>query len=158
MKIIAHRGNLDGPNPLRENSLDYIDEAIKCGFDVEIDIREDNGLFLGHDNPQYHVTFDWLIRRKKYLWIHCKNVQALDFFSETSFNYFWHENDQYTITSHGIGWVYPGKKPYHKSIIVLPEITDFYHSEESNGYLTNSKGICTDFCNDYKRLFFKSVK
>ncbi|MFZ9740739.1 MAG: hypothetical protein ACO3CQ_02485 [Candidatus Nanopelagicaceae bacterium] len=152
MKIIAHRGNLDGPNPLNENSLDYIDDAIRLGFDVEIDIREDDGLFLGHDNPQYHVKFDWLIRRKSHLWIHCKNVEALEFFSETSFNYFWHEQDQYTLTSYGIGWVYPGKKPYNRSVIVLPEIAELYNTSERNGYLTNSWGICTDYCLKYKEL------
>ncbi len=37
--IISHRGNLDGPIPERENSPDYIDQAIKWGFVVEIDIR-----------------------------------------------------------------------------------------------------------------------
>ena len=29
MKIIAHRGNLSGPDPLRENSPEYIEEALK---------------------------------------------------------------------------------------------------------------------------------
>jgi len=53
MKIIAHRGNLTGPNPLRENSIDYIEEAISEGFDVEIDLWvEDNQCHLGHDGPQ----------------------------------------------------------------------------------------------------------
>lgn len=152
MKIIAHRGNIDGSNPLSENCLDYIDEAIKAGFDVEVDIREDDGLYLGHDNPQYYVSFDWLIRRKNKLWVHCKNVEALEFFSGTSFNYFWHERDQYTITSHGIGWVYPGKKPYSRSIIVLPEITELHNTTESNGYLLSSWGICTDQCLKYKKI------
>ena len=27
MKLIAHRGNTDGPNPIRENSVDYIEKA-----------------------------------------------------------------------------------------------------------------------------------
>jgi hypothetical protein len=155
MKIIAHRGNLDGANSLRENSLDYIDEAIQSGFDVEIDIREDDGLFLGHDDPQYHVTFDWLIRRKNKLWIHCKNVEALNFFSETSFNYFWHENDQYTLTSKSIGWVYPGKHAYKNSIIVLPEITSYFCYD----YIKNNKfyGICTDFCQKYKKMISETL-
>lgn len=152
MKIIAHRGNLDGPNPLKENGLYYIDEAIQSGFDVEIDIREDDGLFLGHDDPQYHVTFDWLIKRKNNLWVHCKNLKALEFFSETSFNYFWHENDRYTITSLGFGWVYPGQDPYKKSVVVLPEKTSYFNEQytKSNKFYS----ICTDFCNRYKNWDF----
>ena len=54
MIFISHRGNLDGLNPDRENSPDYIDEAIKLGFDVEVDVRTKDGqLWLGHDEPQY---------------------------------------------------------------------------------------------------------
>ena len=34
--LISHRGNLDGLNPERENSPDYIDEAISKGYDVEM--------------------------------------------------------------------------------------------------------------------------
>ena len=58
MKLIAHRGNVTGPNPLRENSLEYIDDAIKLGYDVEIDVRHiewEQQLYLGHDECQYPV-------------------------------------------------------------------------------------------------------
>ena len=59
MKIISHRGNLTGPNPIRENSIDYIEEAIAEGFDVEVDLWvDDNECYLGHDDPQYFVTMN----------------------------------------------------------------------------------------------------
>ena len=62
MIIIAHRGNVDGPNPERENSPDYIDEALSMGYDVEIDLRsKDKQLFLGHDKPQYPLKLGWLL-------------------------------------------------------------------------------------------------
>ena len=65
MKIIAHRGNTDGPNPLEENKPKYIDAAIEKGFDVEVDLRmSSEGLFLGHDKPDYPVTIGWLYERK----------------------------------------------------------------------------------------------
>ena len=35
---IAHRGNVNGKNESRENSPDYIMEAISLGFYVEIDV------------------------------------------------------------------------------------------------------------------------
>ena len=41
MKLIAHRGNIDGPNPERENSPEYIEEALKAGYDVEVDVWYD---------------------------------------------------------------------------------------------------------------------
>lgn len=43
MLFISHRGNLDGLNPKRENTKDYIQEAIDKGFQVEVDIRSKNG-------------------------------------------------------------------------------------------------------------------
>jgi glycerophosphoryl diester phosphodiesterase len=153
MKIISHRGNLSGPNPLRENSVDYIEEAISEGFDVEIDLRhKDQRFYLGHDAPQYHVPMSWLVKWKDRLWIHCKNVDVLEKLSSSSinFNYFYHESDQYTLTSKGIGWVLVGQIPFSKAIIVLPENVELYHLNPE--YIERSYGICTD-----KPLFYKKI-
>jgi hypothetical protein len=38
MKLISHRGNINGKIIERENSIDYVQETIDCGFDVEIDL------------------------------------------------------------------------------------------------------------------------
>jgi glycerophosphoryl diester phosphodiesterase len=149
MKIISHRGNLTGPNPIRENSIDYIEEAIAEGFDVEIDLRcKDHHFYLGHDDPKYHVPMSWLVKWKNKLWIHCKNRDALEKLSTSvvEFNYFWHESDTYTITSKGIGWTLVGKIPYSNSVVVLPEISFL-----ANEYIENSFGICTD-----TPLFYRS--
>lgn len=156
MKIISHRGNLTGPNPLRENSIDYIEEAINEGFDVEVDLRhQDNHFYLGHDDPQYYVPMSWLVKWKDKLWIHCKDLESLDKISssEIDFHYFWHENDRYTLTSKGIGWVLVGQFPFKNSIVVLPESINYYDSY--NGVydrILNTKGICTD-----KPLFYRNV-
>jgi aryl-phospho-beta-D-glucosidase BglC (GH1 family) len=65
MILISHRGNLNGPNPERENSPKYIDEAIEAGYDVEIDIWLNDGiLYLGHDSIQYETSLQWLKNRK----------------------------------------------------------------------------------------------
>lgn len=154
MIIIAHRGNLEGPNPSRENSPNYIDEAIAAGFDAEIDLRINNDEFyLGHDESQYSVTMEWLKIHKNSLWIHCKNREALEKLSTSmvEFNYFWHETDCYTITSKGIGWVYPGNKPYLNSVVVMPEITDLYSSADELNYIKNIYGVCTDIPLFYKQ-------
>lgn len=158
MKIIAHRGNVHGPNPLEENSPEYIDKAIEMGFDAEVDIRVENEEFyLGHDNPQYYVPMSWLSKRKDYIWIHCKNLDCLRMLSliPVEFNYFWHETDQYTLTSKKIGWVYPGRIPYEKSILVLPENTLYFNEK----YIKENKlyGICTDFCENYKKMIFSAI-
>jgi glycerophosphoryl diester phosphodiesterase len=53
--ILAHRGNLRGPDPERENTVSYLKEALRNGFSVEFDVNFDPGhqrLVLSHDeNP-----------------------------------------------------------------------------------------------------------
>lgn len=152
VKIISHRGNLNGSDHSRENSPEYIDEAINAGFDVEIDVRcEDHMFYLGHDKPQYYVPMSWLVERKDKLWIHCKNLKALDvlYNSPVDFHYFWHETDRYTLTSKGIGWVIVGQFPFPNSVIVLPESIDLYSYFFE--YIQQSYGICTD-----KPFYYKS--
>ena len=149
MKIIAHRGNLDGPNPLTENHPDIIDEAISEGFDVEIDLRYDrfdDKIYLGHDDPQYAINWYWLGSRKDNLWIHCKNIEALYEFSRgtSGFNYFWHQNDNFTLTSKNHIWTYPGQSYTAKSIIVMPELSiNLNQFDDLIAY--NCHGICTDY-------------
>lgn len=157
MKLISHRGNIDGRIPLRENEPSYVDLAILSGYDVEVDIRQDsNGIFfLGHDESQYEVTYEWLTQRANVLWIHCKNIEALGWFNKqtltnstqfilSSFRYFWHEEDDYTLTSCGKIWTYPNKKLYPNSICVMPK-------KGFEGDISVCYGVCSDYVKDYKK-------
>jgi glycerophosphoryl diester phosphodiesterase len=139
MVLIAHRGNYCGLNPSKENSVSYIKEAIKLGYDVEIDIwLKDDEIWLGHDNPQYPCSINFLSKNAKKLWIHCKNLEAMDALSNfKTFNFFWHQNDDFTLTSKNFIWTYPGKRVCNKSVIVMSDI------KEHNGNLCF--GICADF-------------
>ena len=42
MILISHRGNLTGPNPKKENHPDYILNALREGYEVEIDVWFEN--------------------------------------------------------------------------------------------------------------------
>jgi hypothetical protein len=143
--LIAHRGNISGRIPEKENHPDYIDTAIMAGFDVEVDVWMIDGVsFLGHDEPQYGITLKWLNDRVDKLWIHCKNIEAVEWFNTIGgFNYFWHENDTVAMTSHGWLWAYPGKQPVRKSIAVMPE--------KNCDDLSKCGGICSDWIQKYKK-------
>jgi len=147
MQLISHRGNVLGPVPDKENNPSYIDSTINSGYDVEIDIRLiDNQFWLGHDEPQYEINNEWLIERITNLWIHCKNIDALYQFSydENNYNYFWHQNDDFTLTSKNYIWTYPGKDHTKRSIIVMPEL--FTNIDSLSNYKTfNCYGICSDY-------------
>jgi glycerophosphoryl diester phosphodiesterase len=139
MVVIAHRGNLNGPNPAQENSPEYIQRAIDAGFDVEIDVWVLNGhVYLGHDHPHYKVTVDFL--RNPSFWCHAKNFDALEFMlNESDIHCFWHETDKFTITSEGVIWTYPNNITGQHSVIV------------TNDPVTSKNifGVCTDFPFNY---------
>jgi hypothetical protein len=144
MILISHRGNTNGKFESYENEPMYIDKAISDGFNVEVDVWMVEGqLFLGHDKPQYDVSQKWLNDRHYSLWLHCKNIEAMEWFNSfDGFNYFWHENDVMTLTSNGWMWVYPGKQPIKGSIAVMPEIY--------NDDVSECEGVCSDYIINYK--------
>jgi hypothetical protein len=141
MIYISHRGNLEGKSEKDENNPDYILNAVDKGFDVEIDVwfKNDN-FYLGHDDPIFKVDKEFLGRDQ--FWCHAKNHEALYEMSKINCHYFWHQEDDYTLTSKGVLWVYPGKKLTKNSICVLPEL--------SNYKIFDCLGICSDFIKRYK--------
>ena len=150
MKLIAHRGNIKGSNPELENNPLYIDEAIKLKYDVEIDARYDpitQVFWLGHDEPQHKVSWKWMANRHSNIWIHCKDITTLEEFTKykhSGYQYFWHQEDDYTLTSNNYIWTYPGKPYSSKSILVMPE----WNMQISN--LVDLKVFdCYGICSDY---------
>jgi len=146
MLFISHRGNLTGKDTSFENHPDYIQEALSVGYNVEIDVWWYNERFyLGHDEPSYVMPETYLLNTS--LWFHCKNVEALQSIgSYNSIKYFWHQEDDVTLTSNRKIWTYPGKKLVKGAIAVLPE-------EEYNGNLWDCYAICTDTVYEYERLY-----
>jgi len=162
MKYIAHRGNLNGPNTADENKPEYILKALHLGFECEIDVRYINDeWFLGHDTPDYKIELKFLFDNSEKFWIHCKNIEALNYLIHCpQLNVFWHQNDDYTLTSKRYIWCYPGKeilpglireqisleKDIRRSfsVAVMPEWNNFcvpYHCY----------GVCSDFVLDLQK-------
>lgn len=146
MIIISHRGNIRGSVPDKENRPSYIDCAIGNGFQVEIDIRSINGeLWLGHDEPQYKIDHKWLDKRKNYLWIHCKNLEA----SKECWAYksFCHNNDPFTYTSVGKIWLHDLSLNINEDVII-PLINkndiDLFFSYMAD-FGKKCFGVCTDY-------------
>lgn len=143
MILISHRGNINGPTPDQENSVEYIQEAIAAGYNVEIDLwYKEGAYFLGHDAPQYQVDFKFLHQPK--LWIHCKDYITLQHLvSLGSFtNFFYHTDEDYVLTSHHYIWAYPGQPGGSWTIAVMPE----WHNESVEKFA----GVCSDYVEKYK--------
>lgn len=156
MLVISHRGNVTGPNPVRENSPEYILEAISQGFDVEVDIwvlkisdEEFSGqiqIYLGHDSPMYRVEESFIKKHSNNIWFHAKNLKALEYCLLHTEQTFWHENDARTITSNGYVWTYPGREVCSYSILVLREEVGLIYPLP----LPDCAGICTDFALNHR--------
>ena len=145
MVLISHRGNTEGPHK-DENNPQHIDNTLKLGFDVEIDIwylREK--IYLGHNKPQYLIDLKWIEDRVSRVWVHCKNIDSLMYLKNCGVDvrYFWHQNDDVTLTSNGLFWTYPGKKLTKNSIACMPELKQFKN-------IGISYGICSDYITKYE--------
>ena len=146
--LIAHRGNIDGPDPSTENHPNKIIECIDKGFDVEIDLWYNNStLRLGHDDESgYQISHLFLIEYHHSLWIHCKNLNALYYMSKcigSGFNYFWHQTDDFTLTSLEYIWTFPGKQLCSRSVAVCPDQSPGWEIPVDVG------GICSDNIKEY---------
>lgn len=143
MKLIAHRGLINGPDKKLENNPSNIKNIIlNYNLDIEIDIFINNDkIYLGHDKPQYLIDIDFLNKYKNNLWIHCKNIESLNFMQITDYNFFWHEEDEFTLTSYKYIWSYPRKIPLKGSICVLPENFEGWKEKD----YSESAGICSDY-------------
>lgn len=149
MLFISHRGNLYGPTPAMENHPMQIEQALKSGFDVEVDVwYHDGELYLGHDEPMYRMPSSF--KNHPRLWFHAKNIEALQHLHTYRLSpeskFFWHQEDDYTLTSNEKIWVYPGKMLVRGSIAVMPE-------RGYTGNLWDCYAICTDYIIKYKEEY-----
>jgi hypothetical protein len=142
MIYIAHRGLFEGPNPSLENDPEQIKLALSKGYDCEVDVwyKANDEWFLGHDGPTYNVDYDFIAQEG--LWLHAKNLAALYYLTGTPLNYFWHESDTQTLTSHHYIWTYPERPLSKQSIMLMPEWADptLASTKEAKCY-----GICSDY-------------
>tara|TARA_R110000822_G_scaffold26443_3_gene79523 strand:+ start:120 stop:554 length:435 start_codon:yes stop_codon:yes gene_type:complete len=144
MKMISHRGNVRGMIKESENNPTYINAAISDGYDVEIDVwKTIDGLFLGHDCPQYGIDKEYL--KNDRFWCHAKNIEALEFMLKNNIRCFWHQEDEYTLTSDGVIWTYPMKDTTKTSVIVCRTLEESVKQSKANVY-----GICSDFIGEIK--------
>lgn len=160
MRIISHRGNINGPVAATENSFAAIEKALDIGFDVEIDLWYLAGKFwLGHDQPERSLSIDNLDSwsQKGDIYVHCKNIWAAQFFIEDyGFKFrpvfpFMHDNDQAVFLRNEKLWVHPNAvhsvDPFlsKRCIAVLPNVRTAKYDFEVDLTLEKWYGVCTDY-------------
>lgn len=143
MILISHRGNISGQNGFTENTHEVIKKALSLGYYVEVDVRYDHsrGFYFNHDEMdtpnirenKYFAHFD--TERMIY---HAKDLKSLEMLKERGYHYFFHDKEEYTITSQGWIWANIGSKLSSETVCVCPE-------KGFNGNLMKCFGICSDF-------------
>lgn len=152
MYLIAHRGNLNGPNKETENTPQQITLCISKNYNCEIDVWViNNKWWLGHDGPQYEIQLSFIIDNCHMLWCHCKNLDAFqNLLKIKDVNCFYHNTDDYVLTSKGYIWCYPGKIiPNDNGIVVMPEWN--YELKYDKNIV---RGICTDYIENIDIFFY----
>ena len=82
------------------------------------------------------------------MFLHCKNIKAVEQLYETHYNWFWHEKDAMTLTSLGEIWCYPGH--YIKNGITM--VKEKIDSTWKDTTPSNIKGLCTDYPLNLKEM------
>lgn len=160
-KIIAHRGNIDGPHPELENAPGYLEDAVNHGFDIEVDVRIlsdgynapvpsnpdwlDYDLFLGHDRPIWRMQQPGIARFiEKYggvCWFHAKDPFTFRQFRLHPLRprVFFHDRDLITAVSNSdYLWGLPEAGGIHDLIVMNADAVRF----PENGLVA---GLCTDW-------------
>jgi hypothetical protein len=143
MIIISHRGYENGEEKSIENKPIQINKMLKNQYHVEIDVwKTQEGLYLGHDYPKYKIKIDFL--KREGLWCHAKNPQALQYMLRNNIHCFWHQSDDYTVTSKNFIWAYPGYQTNGlKTVLLYPERFPIINYKKYYA-------ICTDYPKQYK--------
>lgn len=156
MHWIAHRGNMFGPNPDRENHPDYIVEALDAGYEAEVDVWVEGGRwFLGHDAPTHAVDPEFFARHGERLWCHAKNLDALLALLAVGAHAFSHDNDPVVLTSRAVPWAFPGAPIAQRVVCVMPERCLGRYAEAR---LRECAGVCSDYVAWYKQRHEASVR
>jgi hypothetical protein len=148
MRLIAHRGLVDGPDAELENTPSAITACLLRGLDVEIDVWYHQSQWrLGHDAPTHPVTDEFVTQPN--LWIHAKNFEACKALSQLfvtypHLNFFWHENDTRVLTSQAHWWTTHVYALPCNSVAVMPEWS-VPVSELTKCLDWRIFGICTDW-------------
>ena len=91
----------------------------------------------------------------KNIWCHAKTSDALSALKKIEAHYFWHQDDDYTITSKGYFWTYPGVSLKIECFPKLEILCDSfkYHCMNQGGELfANIRGANNSYANNYSRI------
>jgi hypothetical protein len=153
-QYICHRGNLQSKFIPEENHPEVLDKRIEQGYGVELDVWCSEGKFwLGHDEPQYIVSFEWLMKDASKKYIHCKDGATFEHLllrcgrEGYRANLFYHTNEHYALTTRGHVIVHPDAQILEGSVNMMPEMSGRARSWEER---EKAFAVCSDAIHNWK--------
>ena len=145
--LISHRGNIDGIEPLKENSPQYIEETLNKGYHVVVDtwLIGKEHLSLGSEQPTYPITLKFL--KNNNIICRAKNVVTLEYLLTQQVHCFIHDRDDYVLTNGGLIWSAPGKSVMTSGIMSMPE---YVIPDISSLAILPCAGICSNYIKKIK--------
>jgi len=143
---IAHRGLLRGPDSTLENTVQQLESNASAGIISECDIWfNDGGFWLGHDTPEYPISYEWICNMKDVILIHAKDLRSFHELKRLrdeegiDLHIFYHTDEDVVMTTHGDCIVYPGLPVLNGWISMMPERTPLIKIKDY------ALAICSDF-------------
>ena len=141
-KIVCHRATLD-KNLFEENNLESLEQCIRSGFAVEIDVHvKDDAVFLGHDSAEQKIELCSI--DKQNVFIHIKNGGLLNCKSADTF---YLNEDSVAYTGKGRRWLNVGSKVQAPSDILCSDelIGDEFSERRIIEALKIGSYVCTKY-------------
>lgn len=138
--LISNRGNLNGINNQRENSPDYVKEALDKGYYVVVDVWAiGKHLAIGTHYAQHVVSIDFLQNPR--IFARTNNVSTLTSLLESKVHCFL--NIQDSLTNGGLLWRgYPTLEVTPRCIVYMPE---WMLGDINKVHDVICTGICSNF-------------
>jgi hypothetical protein len=136
--IISHLGNIDGRKPELENTLPYIQTALKLGWHVCIDVAFRNGAFLLPHEAGHHTIPPALLSKQR-VWSRASDAVTVDALCDIGAHCFLLSANFMSLTSAQFIWTLPPHELCPRAIAAYPELAE-------PSWLANSDpaGLCSN--------------
>lgn len=142
MIFISNRGNINGINQTRENNPEYVQEAMDRGFFVMVDVWlvQNKQLTLGNVKPKYVTDLNFL--QNPQIIARACSPATLTYLLDNNVHCFYCDRSNYTLTSNGYVWTWPGSPVIPRSIVFMPE---WFVGDVRKSATFNCTGVCSNF-------------
>jgi len=118
--IISHLGNINGRQEDKENTLPYVQKALKAGWHVCVDIVFHQGSFLMPFKGGFHLAPPAMLSKQR-VWCRAHDAETVDALCNINAHCFLNSESFMSLTSAQFIWTLPPHDLVARSIAMLPE-------------------------------------